>query len=297
MTNEQIVEEIRNGINVTDNMERLYLANLPLIRKYILPYTGYDSGEDLLQEAYFGLVEAVKHYESSENVLFMTYARYWIKQQVSRYIGRKGSVLKIPDNIKQEIIRYKKDVEKYQQAYGMEPTNKQIAEYMGISFKELRKLQICMKGIMSVDAPVNDEEDLLLLDTLETGYNLENEVVEGLYYKYEENTLWDIVDRFTDKQQQNIIKQHYKDGKSIAQIARETGACVSYVRTLKNNGLRKLRTGKANREIRERLEELDSRMFRAGARSYKEHDFTSVVEYIALQKMEMEKRYKGVLSV
>ena len=39
MTNEQIVEEIRNGINVTDNMERLYLANLPLIRKYILPYT------------------------------------------------------------------------------------------------------------------------------------------------------------------------------------------------------------------------------------------------------------------
>ncbi len=69
MTNEQIVEEIRNGVSVADNMERLYMSNLPLLRKFIKPYINYEPEEDLMQEAYFGLLEAIKHYGTSKNVL------------------------------------------------------------------------------------------------------------------------------------------------------------------------------------------------------------------------------------
>ena len=54
---------------VTDNMERLYMSNLPLLRKFIKPYINYEPEEDLMQEAYFGLLEAIKHYETSKNVL------------------------------------------------------------------------------------------------------------------------------------------------------------------------------------------------------------------------------------
>lgn len=42
----------------------------------IRPFTLYENEEDLLQEAYFGLWEAVQRYETSENVLFMTYAGF-----------------------------------------------------------------------------------------------------------------------------------------------------------------------------------------------------------------------------
>ena len=73
MSNEQLVEQIRNGYHVTDSMQRLYEDNLPLIKKFIKPYTHYQPEEDLLQEAYFGLCEAVRHYETSENVRFMTW--------------------------------------------------------------------------------------------------------------------------------------------------------------------------------------------------------------------------------
>ena len=88
MTNEQIVTEIRNGCSVTDHMQLLYESNLPLIKRFLKPYTAYDPMEDLLQEAYFGLVEAVQHYEMSKNVRFMTYAEYWIKRAVQRYLER-----------------------------------------------------------------------------------------------------------------------------------------------------------------------------------------------------------------
>lgn len=76
MTNEQIVSQVKKGISVTENMQLLYEKNLSLIKKFIRPYIHYESEEDLLQEAYFGLWEAVQHYESSEKVLFMTYAQY-----------------------------------------------------------------------------------------------------------------------------------------------------------------------------------------------------------------------------
>lgn len=95
MSNEELVERIRNGYHVTENMQVLYENNLPLIKKFIKPYTYYESEEDLLQEAYFGLWEAVRHYESAENVLFMTYARYWIKQSIQRYMENSGSILRI----------------------------------------------------------------------------------------------------------------------------------------------------------------------------------------------------------
>ena len=91
MTNEILVEKIRGGYSVTDNMQLLYERNLPLIRKFIKSYAVFECMDDLMQEAYFGLWEAVQHYESSENVLFMTYAEYWIKQSVRHYIQKCGS--------------------------------------------------------------------------------------------------------------------------------------------------------------------------------------------------------------
>ncbi len=84
MTNEQIVEKIRNGYSVTENMQLLYESNLPLIKRMVKPYAAYENAEDLLQETYFGLWEAVQHYESSENVLFMTYASAFIYDSYER---------------------------------------------------------------------------------------------------------------------------------------------------------------------------------------------------------------------
>ena len=101
MTNEQIVSEIRNGYSVTDYMQLLYESNLPLIKKFIKPYAAYEPMEDLLQESYFGLWEAVQHYETSANVRFMTYAEYWIRQSVQRYLEKCGSTVRIPSHTRQ----------------------------------------------------------------------------------------------------------------------------------------------------------------------------------------------------
>lgn len=67
MSNEEIVQEIQNGINVTENMELLYRQNMPLIRRFIKPYSHYENMEDLEQESYFGLFSAGVGYRNGTN--------------------------------------------------------------------------------------------------------------------------------------------------------------------------------------------------------------------------------------
>lgn len=296
MTNEQIVEEIKNGISVTDNMEHLYINNLPLIRKFIKPYANYESEEDLLQEAYFGLLKAVQHYETSENVLFMTYASYWIRLQVQQYIHNYGSVMRISNNYIQKIKRYKKCVKEYQQLYGKNPTDKDMADFMKLTIDEIQGIRLFAADVQSIDAPIRDNEDLCLADTLKSDFSLEDSVIDKIYDEYQKNELRGIIERYTSGWQQDIIKQHFYEGKTIAEIARESGRGFQAVWAQKEEGLRKLRTGRASREIRERLEVLEAGVYRTGVNQFRRHDYTSMVEHIVIRKMEIEERYKQVVS-
>ncbi|RKI87137.1 sigma-70 family RNA polymerase sigma factor [Parablautia intestinalis] len=122
MTNEQIASEIRNGYSVTDYMQLLYESNLPLIKKFIKPFAAYEPMEDLLQEAYFGLWEAVQHYETFANVRFMTYAEYWIKQSVQRYLENCGSTVRIPTHTRAKMSRIRKAASQLRQEQGREST-------------------------------------------------------------------------------------------------------------------------------------------------------------------------------
>lgn len=288
MTNEHLVEEIKNGHSVTENMQLLYENNLPLIKRYIKKYTAYEDMEDLLQEAYFGLLEAVKHYETSENVLFMSYASYWIKQAVQRYIENCGSAVRIPAQRKQMMIRYKKTVRDLEQKLNRTPTDEEIADMMRVPEELLPELKIQMQGVSSLDAPLADDDSLSLCDTVQADYSLENDVTDKIYEEHAKNVLWGIVERFTTDRENEIIKEYYAKNKSMPQIAKERGMSFQKVRTIKDKGLRKLRYGQAKRELLDKIEVVESGVYRSGKSNYKTNNFTSKVEYIAIRRAELE---------
>ena len=186
-------------------MQLLYENNLPLIKRIIKPYTAYEPMEDLLQEAYFGLLEAVKHYETSENVLFMSYAGYWIKQSVQRYLEKCGSVVRIPSHTRQKIVRYKKTVQELEQELGRIPTDKEIADRMCISVELLPELKIQMQGVASLDTPLADDNSLTLADAIQADLSVENETIDKIYAEHSKNELWGIVERFTAERENHLM--------------------------------------------------------------------------------------------
>ena len=293
MTNEQIVEEIRNGYSVTNNMQLLYENNLPLIKQIIKPYSAYEPMEDLLQEAYFGLWEAVQHYETMENVLFMTYARYWIKQSAQRYIENCGSIVKLPSHVRQEIIRYKKTVEELSQSYQRTPTIQEIADNMLTSVPEVQNIKAYMQGVASIDAPVTDDNELTLSDSIQADICIENDIIDEMYAKYSNNELWGIVECHTSKIENDIIVDRYKNHMTYRDIGIKHNVSMQRAREIEHSALRKLSRGKAKRKLFEKFEVIDSGIYYSGYNNFRLHDFTSNVERIALKKAELIEEYKS----
>ena len=286
MSNEELVAQIRHGFSVTSNMERLYTQNLPLLRKFIKPYLSYESEEDLLQESYIGLWQAVQHYESSENVRFMTFAQFWVRSQIQRYIEDCASIIRLPSYLREQIGRYKKTVQRLQQELGRYPTDAEIAEYMRISLDRVRKLQLCMYDVASLDAQLSTDssDDLTLADTLQGDCNVEDDVVSELYAEYQKNELWAILARFTNKSQQDLLRR-YASGQSLAEIARETGENYSAVRREFNAVMRKLNTGRPRRILRQEFEMMDARLYNNSFKRFKERGCN--VENIAIRRAEL----------
>lgn len=292
MTNEELVAEIRSGLSVTDNMQLLYESNLPLIKQYVRPYSAFESMEDLLQESYFGLLSAVQHYESSENVKFMTYAEFWIKQSVQRYLEKCGSLVRIPSYIRQKITCYKRTVQELEQILGRTPTDNEIADKMRISAGMLQELKMQTQGVGSLDTSISDDDSLTLSDTLQVDFSLENEVIDKVYSDDCKGELWDIVERFTSIQENRVIKEYFINQKTIAQISEESGLSLDCIRQIKEKGLRRLRIGKARRELLQKFDDVASFLYLGTLKNFREHDFSSVVERFVVQRTEKEERYK-----
>lgn len=298
LSNEELVARIRAGQNIKGNMQQLYNQNLPLIRQFIRPFLGYEDEADLLQESYIGLWQAVRHYESSECVRFMTYSKYWIQQEVRRYLENSGSLIRIPSHKKQQGIQYKRLLQEYEREYGRPPSDLEAAEDLGVSLDELTKIRMSMRGVSSLDMPLKTDkadDEISLGDTIADRNSLENDVIDRIFDEQREAAVWRIVEDYTDTQQEKVIRLYFKENKTLSEIAAETGVSLERVRQIKADGLRRLRRGKALRELEQKCEIAEADIFRGGFSRFK-HTGLSSVEKIILRLDELEEQYKtGVM--
>lgn len=84
MTNEELAVRIKAGLDVTENMLDLWQQNKRFIYKIAKKYSGHAELEDLEQEGYLALYDAVDGFDPSKGVRFLTYASYWISNTAYR---------------------------------------------------------------------------------------------------------------------------------------------------------------------------------------------------------------------
>lgn len=140
-TNEQLVQKIKAGEDVTGNMAKLWQQNRNLVyliaRKYAKTETDMD---DLMQEGYLGMHRAIEPYDLSTGVPFLSYASFWIRQGMQRY-SQDNKHLHIPYNLQEKVLQYQRFLNVYQMRFGKEPTDEQICFRMGISYEALDRLK------------------------------------------------------------------------------------------------------------------------------------------------------------
>ena len=90
--------------------------------------------EDLLQEGYIGLLEAAKRFDPEKEIRFTTYARWWVRAQITRCIENTGRLIRIPGGAIEQTRNLQTVIEQYIND-GREYNLEEIAGSLGYEFK------------------------------------------------------------------------------------------------------------------------------------------------------------------
>jgi RNA polymerase primary sigma factor len=106
---------------------------------------------DLIQEGNTGLMKAVDKFDSSRGLKLSTYAPSWIHKEISRAIENKGTLVRLPVYMSEEISKLKKVQEILAQELGREATPEEIAEELNWDVKKVMGMLEATQQTVTLD--------------------------------------------------------------------------------------------------------------------------------------------------
>jgi len=161
--------------------QKLAISNLKLVVKISLEYYNtYLNILDLIQEGNVGLLHAVKKYNPYKGTKFSTYASFWIRAYILKYIMDSWSLVKIGTTQGQRKLFYRLNKEKQKlEALGIYPAPKLLASTLDVKEEEVEDMEKRLAYTdISLEAPVHDESDDTIMDMMKSGENVEEVVAE-----------------------------------------------------------------------------------------------------------------------
>ena len=290
MTNEQLAARIQAGENVGNNMAILYDQVKDFIHAMAYKYHGQGELEDLEQEGFLALYDAIDHYEADQGVKFLTYASHWIRQRMQKYIQNTGSPLRLSAGRQEAIRKYRKFCTEFQAEQGCKPTEAELCRSLWLTLEQLREIQYyaCMTAVKSLDAPIKGaegEEDTTLGELAASAADPCEELLDRLEQEELCSILWQCVDSLPGKQP-DVIRSRYKDNLTMKQCGQFCGISEAEVRKQQLKALRSLRSGENAKKLRPFLPEdawiYSGALIGNGVERFN-HTWTSSTERIAME--------------
>jgi RNA polymerase sigma-32 factor len=115
---------------------------------------------DLIQEGNMGLMQAVKKFDPDRGVKLSSYAAWWIRAYILRYIMDNWKMVKLGTTEAQRKLFFKLRQEQDRlAAQGIEVTPKLLAERLSVSEDDVREMdQRLGRDELSIDAPLGDDD-------------------------------------------------------------------------------------------------------------------------------------------
>lgn len=241
-------------------MLTLYNQIKAFIHTVAWKHRGQEEVEDLEQEGYLALYDAIDGYDPEAGCKFLTYAEYWIKQRIVRYIERNSSCLRFSFQSQARLRQYKRFYDSFMKEHGREPSEAETVAQMGLSIDQVRDIHrnACIANLGSLDAPVKgyEEKGFSLGDSVPSGADMERDTLERMQHEQLKAVLWECVDSLPDRQQE-IIRKRYQDNMTMAEIGREQGVTLEAIRQHEAKAMRELRKPKRSDRLKPFLPEED----------------------------------------
>ena len=148
---------------------RLVTANLRLVVKLAFQYhRQWANVLDLIQEGNVGLVEALSRYDPYRGVRFSSYAQYWIRAMILRFLMDNYRMVRLGSTRHGRKLFFSLKKEKNRlERMGISPTTKAISDSLQIPEKEIVNVdQHLSAPALSLHAPMGGEDGRSLSEVI-----------------------------------------------------------------------------------------------------------------------------------
>ncbi|MDA2937565.1 RNA polymerase factor sigma-32 [Acidobacteria bacterium AH-259-A15] len=214
---------------------RLVTSNLQLVVKIARLYNRVHSNVmDLVQEGNIGLMEAVKRFDPYRGTRLPTYAAWWIKAYIIKFILDNFRIVRVgTTNERRKLLFNLRKVKEKLRLQGIEPTSALIAKRLNVSPEDVREVEKNIESTdLSLDAYVNKNESFRYIDTLKATEELIDEkLARGELKKLFHETIQEFSQGLSEREKVILYDRLIaEDPKTLQEIADQFGVTREAIR-------------------------------------------------------------------
>ncbi len=232
-------------------LERLTKANLRFVVSVAKQYQNQGlSLQDLINEGNMGLIKAAERFDETRGFKFISYAVWWIRQNILQAIADQSRIVRLPVNQSATLSKITRLSNKFEQENERRPSIEELSERIDLPEDKIDEAMSSVGHNVSVDAPFSESDEGTLLDVLVNNDipSADRELVLESLNAEVKTAL-----KALNERERNIVMAFYGIGQpemTLEEIGVKYGLTRERVRQIKEKAIRRLRTNSKNKILK-----------------------------------------------